>query len=247
MMTTGILPPKARARVLVVEDEGDIQDLMVLHLKREGFDVVAVSDGTEALEKVHRAAGFDLLVLDWMLPGFNGLEIARDVRAQGNNRRMPILMVTARTEAADIVLGLEAGCDDYVPKPFEIPVFLARVRALLRRASQLAQQAEGTVEEVIRIGPLTVDGRSYQAHAGGLLLDLTPSEFKLLQALAQNRGRVLTRERLIECVQGAGVSVVDRAIDTHVFGLRKKMGEFADLIETVRGVGYRVRTDYGTA
>lgn len=245
MMTTGTLTPKTRARVLIVEDEADIQDLMVLHLKREGYEVTSVADGGEAIEKLK--VGYDLLVLDWMLPGFNGLEIARDVRAHGVNRRMPILMVTARTEAADIVLGLEAGCDDYVTKPFEIPVFLARVRALLRRASQLADQEEGVVEEVIKLGPLTVDGRTYQAHAGGERLELTPSEFKLLQALAQNRGRVLTRERLIECVQGAGVTVVDRAIDTHVFGLRKKMGNFADLIETVRGVGYRVRTDYGTA
>ncbi len=246
MTASGTLTSKQRPKVLVVEDESDIQDLMVLHLKREGYDVVAVADGTDAMERL-KVGGYDLLVLDWMLPGFNGLEIAREVRSQALTRRMPMLMVTARTEAADIVLGLEAGCDDYVTKPFEIPVFLARVRALLRRASQLSQQVEDQPEEVIRIGPLLVDGRSYQAKAADQVLDLTPSEFKLLQALAQNRGRVLTRERLIDCVQGAGVNVVDRAIDTHVFGLRKKLGAIADIIETVRGVGYRVRADYGTA
>jgi two-component system phosphate regulon response regulator PhoB len=246
MMSTGTVASKQRPRVLVVEDEGDIQDLMVLHLKREGYEVSAVADGVEAIERL-KGGGFDLLVLDWMLPGSNGLEIAREVRAQVLTRRMPILMVTARTEAADIVLGLEAGCDDYVTKPFEIPVFLARARALLRRAAMLSKQDESAPEEVIRIGPLVVDGRSYQAKIGDQLLELTPSEFKLLQALVQNRGRVLTRERLIDCVQGAGVTVVDRAIDTHVFGLRKKLGEFADIIETVRGVGYRVRAEYGTA
>ncbi len=230
---------KSRPRVLVVEDEQDIQDLMALHLKREGYEVTVVCDGAEALERL-TGGSFDLLVLDWMLPGSNGLEIARTVRAGGALQCLPILMVTARTEAADIVLGLEAGSDDYVTKPFEIPIFLARVRALLRRSSMASSSDVSESEGILTLGPLKIDTRSYQVMADGREIALTPSEFKLLQALAQNKGRVLTRERLIDCVQGAGVSVVDRAIDTHVFGLRKKLGAHAELIETVRGVGYRV-------
>jgi two-component system phosphate regulon response regulator PhoB len=227
----------ARSKVLIVEDEQDIQELMALHLRREGYDVLLASDGEEAL-RLLRAGGVDLLVLDWMLPGFNGLEIARELRGP-SHPELPILMVTARTEAADIVLGLEAGADDYITKPFEIPVFLARVRALLRRA-RFSGKAVQEDAEVLDLGPIRIDSRAFQVFLDGEEISLTPSEFKLIQALAQNRGRVLTRDRLIECVQGTGVSVVDRAIDTHVFGLRKKLGPHADWIETVRGVGYRV-------
>jgi two-component system phosphate regulon response regulator PhoB len=148
-------------------------------------------------------------------------------------------MVTARAHASDIVLGLEMGADDYLTKPFELPVFLARVRALLRRA----KASSGVPSRRLTIGELSVDLDTYKVSCGKKELQLTPSEFKLLVALMRSQGRVLTREMLIDMVQGEGVTVVDRAIDTHVFGLRKKLGRCAELIETIRGVGYRIRTE----
>ena len=225
---------QAKKKILIVEDETDIRELMSLHLGREGYQVDAVADGEAGMKKITET--FDLLVLDWMLPGVSGIDLAKAVRKSSN---VPILMVTARVEPADVVLGLEAGADDYVTKPFEIPVLLARVRALLRRAglSQAAPANPNTYE----LAGLRLDENSYEARCDGQPLQLTHSEFKLLLALIKNQGRVLTRAALIDLVQGSDVSVVDRTIDTHVFGLRKKMGNYGDLIETVRGVGYRVK------
>lgn len=223
-----------RAKILVVEDESDVRELICLHLKREGFAVDEAADGEQGI-RMADSNTYDLLILDWMLPGMSGLELAKGIRQKSP---VPILMVTARAEGADIVLGLESGADDYVIKPFEIPVFLARVRALLRRKSrsQAAQESE-----TLAAGDLKVDLAAHEAWCSGQQLSLTPSEFNLLVALIQNRGRVLTRDKLIDLVRGTDVSIVARAIDTHVFGLRKKLGPCADLIETIRGVGYRVK------
>lgn len=219
-------------RVLVVEDERDVKELMLLHLKREGHEATGVENGEEALGLLSEGK-YDLAVLDWMLPGLSGLEICKKIAG-----RIPILMVTARADAADIVLGLEMGADDYITKPFELPVFLARVRALLRRATAASvSKTEGRHE----VGGLTVDVGSHQVFCQGTEVKLTPSEFKLILALVENQGRVLSRDKLIELVQGEGVVVVDRAIDTHVFGLRKKLGPCADVVETIRGVGYRIK------
>jgi len=223
-------------KILVVEDEGDIRDLMTLHLARDGHKPDAAADGEEALKKL-QDNNYDLVVLDWMLPGMSGIDIAKTLRKMSS--RVPILMVTARVEPADIVLGLEAGADDYITKPFEVPVFLARIRALLRRAS-MAGEAPAT-PGLIGMGELQVNENSYEVKCAGTPVSLTPSEFKLLVALVKNQGRVLTRASLIDLVQGSDVSVVDRTIDTHVFGLRKKLGVCGDMIETVRGVGYRVK------
>lgn len=232
-----------KSHVLVIEDEADVRDLIVLHLKREGFEVVAVDDGEKAVKHLSdpaTLAGTDLAVVDWMLPGMSGLDVTKWIRE--TNSQLPILMVTARADSTDIVRGLEGGADDYVTKPFEIPVFLARVRSLLRRSKQgLQTEVSGEVKK-LRIGELELDVQSYDVNVGPEKLNLTPSEFKLLKALMQNQGRVLSRDRLIELVQGEGVSVVDRAIDTHVFGLRKKLGTAADFVETIRGVGYRMKT-----
>lgn len=229
------------SKVLIVEDEKDISELMSLHLKREGHDVVVVDNGEEALRNLDAAPGYKLLVLDWMLPGLSGLELCKKIRGrtpdESPKAELPILMVTARAHTSDIVLGLEMGADDYLTKPFEIPIFLARVRALLRRSSP-----EGTaVSKTLTVGELCVDLEAYHVTCGKKEVQLTPSEFKLLVALLKSQGRVLTREMLIDMVQGEGVTVVDRAIDTHVFGLRKKLGKCSDLVETIRGVGYRIR------
>lgn len=228
-----------KANILVVEDEKDISELVALHLRREGHDVVIVENGEDALSRLNDE-NFDLVVLDWMLPGLSGLELCKKIRTQSLTSGLPIVMLTARAHATDIVLGLEMGADDYVTKPFEIPVLLARVRALLRR-SQPGAVSEGG--EKYEIGELKVDSASYQVGCGKKDIQLTPSEFRLLLALVKNRGRVLTRERLIDLVQGEGVTVVDRTIDTHIFGLRKKLGKCADVVETIRGVGYRVKSE----
>lgn len=226
------------SKVLVVEDEKEIADLMALHLKRDGHEPVVIDNGEEALKLLEREP-FKLLVLDWMLPGVSGLDLCKKIRSEAGTgmSTVPVLMVTARAHPSDIVVGLEVGADDYLTKPFDLPVFLARVRALLRRAN-------GVDESQLRVfeaGELSVDLDAYEVKCGKKDLQLTPSEFKLLVALVKNRGRVLTRERLIDLVQGEGVTVVDRAIDTHIFGLRKKLGKCSEVVETIRGVGYRVR------
>ena len=219
------------AKVLVVEDEADIRDLIVLHLIREGYSVESCGNGREALEKACQNK-FDLLVLDWMLPEKSGLEILRDLRKSLGHEKLAILMVTAKGTNSDLVMGLENGADDYLIKPFELSVLMARARALLRRLERK--------DKPLSLGSLIIDEKAHEARIGNEAISLTPYEFKLLVTLAQNQGRVLTRDQLIREVQGGGVSVVERAVDTHVFGLRKKLGEAAELIETVRGVGYRI-------
>jgi two-component system phosphate regulon response regulator PhoB len=230
-------------RILVVEDESEIRELIVLHLKRNGHVVESVASVEEAQAHLSHHE-YSLVVLDWMLPGASGVDLARKIRAKSDRDDLAILMVTAKAEAADIVTGLDAGADDYLTKPFEPQVLIARVKALLRRhrrpAAQRAAPA-GAVVESFQIGDLSIDSGTYEVKCAGEAISLTPSEFKLLQTLAQNRGRVLTRESLIQHVQGEGVSVVGRTVDTHVFGLRKKLGDCADVIETVRGIGYRVK------
>jgi DNA-binding response OmpR family regulator len=229
-----------KARILVVEDEKDIGELICLHLRREGHELELVENGEDALNLLNENL-FDLVVLDWMLPGLSGLELCKKIRMNRDSKSsaVPIFMVTARAHSSDLVVGLEMGADDYITKPFEIPVFLARVRALLRRAATGGDEPQDKYE----IGDLKVDQQTYQVVCAKKDVQLTPSEFKLLLALVRNRGRVLTRERLIDLVQGEGVTVVDRTIDTHIFGLRKKLGKCSDIVETIRGVGYRVKSE----
>ncbi len=218
-------------RILVIEDETDIRDLIALHLGREGHEVSSCSDGREGLQALKNES-FDLVIVDWMLPEKSGLEVIREIRKNLSHEKLGILMVTAKGANSDLILGLESGADDYLIKPFELSVLMARARAILRRTEKK--------NSLLELGPLKIDENSHEAHLHEKQISLTPYEFKLLATLVQNKGRVLTRDRLIEEVQGSGVAVVERAIDTHVFGLRKKLGECADLIETVRGVGYRV-------
>lgn len=233
-----------KQRILVVEDEHEIRDLIVLHLKREGLQVDAVASAEEAMDLI-ASNRYSLLALDWMLPGASGVEVTRKLRKNADGTDVAILMVTARAEAQDIVEGLEAGADDYLSKPFEPAVLLARVRALLRRNKRgTSVENEGGLQ-VVRLGALALYPETFEAKCGDAPIQLTPSEFKLLIALSGSRGRVLTRDSLISQVQGEGVSVVGRTVDTHVFGLRKKLGSCADIIETVRGVGYRVKPPEG--
>ena len=226
-------------RVLVVEDEQEIRELMALHLLRQGYRVTECGSAEEAALELDRGT-FQVFVLDWMLPGMSGVDFVSKIKAK--SPKSSVLMVTARAEPQDIVSGLEMGADDYVTKPFNPSVFLARVKALLRRSEGMAQ-AEVSPESEVKVAGLKMNFKTYEVSFEGEPLHLTPSEFKLLGALVQNRGCVLTREQLIENIQGEGINVVGRTIDTHVFGLRKKLAGFGDQIETIRGVGYRVKMD----
>jgi len=229
-----------RERILIVEDEAEIRDLITLQLQREGYFVDALASGEEAVRQLSHQK-YQLVMLDWMLPGLNGIEITRFIRTKSEQKNIPILMVTARVESSDIVLGLSAGADDYLPKPFDVKVLIARTRALLRRTQLQEQYATNGPSKFLEVGGLKVDIDGHEVSCNGLQVHLTTSEFKLLQVMMSQSGKVFTRESLIKEVQGSGVSVVDRAIDTHIFGLRKKLGECADVIETIRGVGYRVK------
>lgn len=225
------------ANIIVIEDEIEIRELIALHLLRQGYQV------TEC-ENIHQARlsilerKYDLVLVDWMLPGGSGVEFIKEIRKSGNETR--VLMVTARVEAVDIVAGLEAGADDYLTKPFDPVVLLARVKALIRRSQQ---DKKSSNHDQIIINGLNINFQTYEVNLKGEKLHLTPSEFKLLSVMVQNTGRVLTRDHLIENIQGEGVNVIGRTIDTHVFGLRKKLGDWGDQIETIRGVGYRVKMD----
>lgn len=244
-----------KQRILVIEDETEIRELIVLHLERAGYEVQSAATAEEG-ESLLSHQSFSLIVLDWMLPGKSGPQVAGAVRKNPKTSDVSILMVTAKAATDDVVAGLEAGADDYLTKPFEPSVLLARVKALLRRqvrggvATLLGEKPQEKPHEKtaalikeaeVRLGGLVLNPETYDVRCGNDPISLTPSEFKLLLALAHNRGRVLTRNSLIDHVQGEGVAVVGRTVDTHVFGLRKKLGACADVIETVRGIGYRVK------
>jgi two-component system phosphate regulon response regulator PhoB len=232
-------------RILLIEDEEDIRDLVEISLKKEGYKVVSAVLGKEGLELLENQ-NFDLVLLDWMLPDQSGIEVLRKIKSLQEKKYIPVIMVTAKTETEDVVMGLEAGADDYISKPFELEVLRVRVKAVLRRYSDITENKSDEInssldpKEIINLGELEINLPFYEVKCCGNLLDLTRSEFKMLVALAQNRGRVLTRTQLIDEVQGKGISVVDRAVDTHIFGLRKKLGKCSQLVETIRGVGYRV-------
>ncbi len=234
------------SKVLIVEDELDIGRLLQMQVENMGYTVDHVSSGEEALALLNRNT-YDIMLLDWMLPGLSGIEIAQLVRKMDSLRNLAILMLTAKSDPDNIVEGLEAGADDYITKPFSTDILKARMTSLLRRVkradSPQSFESVESVQDEIEVGPIRVSLKTYKAYLEDEVMSLTPSEFKLLATMLEHRGRVLTRARLIEEVQGEGISVIGRTIDTHVFGLRKKLGKYSDLIETVRGIGYRVRDD----
>lgn len=236
------LQPKGK--ILVVEDEKDIRELLQFNLKGRGFEVATASTGEDGLLML-KDAPYDIIILDWMLPGVTGVQVAKVARGMENGKEAGILMLTAKAEPENIVEGLDAGADDYMVKPFDNAVLWARVNALMRRRQKLQPQAGAAAsavssQEDFQLGGIRLSLKTYEVYVDDQLVELTPSEFKLLATMVQNSGRVLTRERLINEVQGEGVSVIGRTVDTHVFGLRKKLGSSGDLIETIRGVGYRI-------
>ncbi len=221
--------------VLVVEDERDINDLVSLHFERAGYRVDQAFDGVEGLTLALNKT-YSVIVLDWMLPGKSGLDLLKELRIHKNSNSVAVIMATAKGQADDIILALESGADDYIAKPYDIDVLKARVKALLRRGPMVSESQKS----VIKVQGLELNSKEHKVHCDGKEVDLTISEFKLLAALMMNLGEVLSRKELIAEIQGEGVSVVDRSIDTHMVGLRKKIGPCADLIQTVRGVGYKI-------
>lgn len=221
--------------VLVVEDEEDILALLHFNLIKAGYHAQCAADGEAALQAV-AAQRPDLILLDLMLPGIDGLEICRRLRAAEESREIPIIMLTACGEEADVVTGLELGADDYVTKPFSIKVLLARIQTLLRRRSAPQPPNEG--EELVR-GALRIHPGRNLVRVDGATVELTFTEFRVLEALASRPGWVFTRYQIVNAVRGEDYAVTDRAVDVQIAGLRKKLGPCGHYIETVRGVGYR--------
>jgi DNA-binding response OmpR family regulator len=222
--------------VLVVDDERNIRDLLRMYLEQDGFAVVEAADGDAALRRLAAQPRPALMVLDLMLPGVDGWEVCRRVRA-GPHADLPILMLTARDDDVDKIVGLELGADDYVTKPFNPREIVARVKAILRRSARAAPAAKG---DVLRVGDLEIDPQRREVRVGGQAVDLRRKEFDLLEALARNVEIVMSREQLLETVWGYDFYGQTRTVDVHIAAVRRKLGERADLIETVTGVGYRL-------
>lgn len=220
--------------ILVVEDEESIRTLITLNLQAAGYTVEEAKDGTQALEKI-KSVKPDLVLLDWMLPGLDGLDVLRSLKADPAFATLPVIMLTAKSEEYDIVLGLEMGATDYITKPFSNKVLIARIRAILRRGDAAPP------EENIRYAGLVLTPGQRRAELDGAELSLTASEFDVLALLAARPGHVYTRSQIVARTKGEDYPVTDRAVDVQIVALRRKLGVFGERLETVRGVGYRMR------
>ncbi|MGD9948870.1 MAG: response regulator transcription factor [Desulfobulbus sp.] len=225
--------------ILVVEDDTDIQQLVSYNLIKAGLNVTCADTGEEALQLLSREA-FDAMVLDLMLPGKDGNEVCRVVRSQENIKGLPIVMLTAKSEEDDIVCGLECGADDYVTKPFSPRVLIARLEAALRRKPESGPASDEEVGFISRHGMEIHSGR-HEVRVNGDEIQLTASEFTILELMAARPGWVFSRQQIIDQVRGYDYSITPRAVDVQIFGLRKKLGSAGTCIETVRGIGYRIR------
>ena len=225
----------ARERILVIEDEPDIAEVLQYNLEKEGFQVETARRGDAGLEAVRRDAP-DLIVLDLMLPGIDGLELTRTLKREAQTSRVPIVMLTARGEELDRIVGLELGADDYISKPFSPREVVLRVKAVLRR-----RQTEEVPSELLEIGGIQLDISGHQLRVRGKEIPLTATEFRLLRLLMERSGRVQTRGQLLSDVWGYAEDIDSRTVDTHIRRLRRKLATEADRIETVIGVGYRLR------
>lgn len=225
-------------KILVVDDEEDILELVRFNLKREGFNVRCSETGEDALRQAE-TAGVDLILLDLMLPGIDGLEVARRLKSDPRTRAIPVVMLTAKGEEADVVAGLELGADDYIVKPFSPRVLIARVKAVLRRHSG----EEADTSEVLRFDEMVIHPGRREVMIDGEPVTLTYTEFQVLYYLAKRPGWVATRSQIVDAVRGVGYAVTDRSVDVQIVGLRKKLGPYGKWVQTVRGVGYKFRED----
>ena len=223
--------------ILVVEDDPDIVDLVRYNLEREGYRTLVARDGEKGVQEALRSKP-DLVVLDLMLPGIDGLEVLGRIRAREEVQSIPVLVLTAKGEEADVVVGLEIGADDYLTKPFSPRELVARIRAVLRRARRTVGD---TARSRVEIDGLILDATRHEATFEDELVPLTRAEFRLLWALAQRPGRVYSRSELVDRITAGESLIIDRNVDVHISAIRKKLGEASDVIQTVRGVGYRCK------
>lgn len=230
-------PTAAGERILVVDDEPDIVALVAYHLAKAGFRVSTATSGSDALDQVKREIP-SLLVLDLMLPGISGFEVLERLRRNEATRHVAVLMLTARREEPDRIRGLSLGADDYLTKPFSPAELVLRVKAILRRTT-----SPGLQKDVLSIGDVSIDRSAHAVEVDGVPVDLTPTEYKLLILLAERRGRVQARSSLLQSVWDAAPDIQTRTVDMHVQRLRTKLGPSGDMIETVRGFGYRLKQD----
>jgi DNA-binding response OmpR family regulator len=230
----------AKEKIAIVEDEADIREVMAHNLKREGYRVLECGDGGQALDLIRRESPA-IVLLDLMLPGKDGMEVCRLLKQDPLTRAIPVVMVTAKGEEADVVAGLSVGADDYIKKPFSMKELLARVRTVLRRGPS-SEEASAT-GRIVR-GDLAIEPDKFGVTVGVRAVTLTPTEFRLLLLLASNPGRVFTRDQLLNRVIGESAVVTDRNIDVHIRSLRKKLGGKKEYIDTLRGVGYRFREEF---
>ena len=230
-----------KVKVLIVEDEQDICELMSFHLSKQDIAVDIARDGRVAYDKLLKSK-YDLVIMDWMIPDVSGLNLISWMRKKEHIQyKTPVLMVTAKSDPDSIVLGLETGADDYMVKPFDFNVLRARVRNLLERTEFIKKsQKKESSAFPLSMGDLILNKDSHEVTVAGRSVDLTYSEFRMLEILISNQGRVLSRKQITSFIQGADVVVAGRTIDTHISSLRKKLGPYGDRIETIRGVGYRI-------
>ncbi len=226
----------AKKKILLIEDDEDIQELVSFHLGKEGYTVHSVTSGEAALESAKKSTP-DLILLDLMLPGIDGLQVCRNLRSEAKTRHIPIVMVTAKGEETDIVTGLEVGADDYLTKPFSPKVLVARIRNIMRRKARDAADDASP----ITVHDLVIHPGRHEVMVKGKRVELTYTEFRVLQFLARRPGWVYTRQQIVDAVRGEDYAVTDRSVDVQIVGLRRKLGPAGDYIETVRGVGYRFK------
>jgi len=221
--------------VLIIDDEVDLRNLLEYNLRKEGYKVMTAQDGRTGIDQTLRERP-DLIVLDIMMPIIDGLEVCKTLRNNSKTANIPILMLTAKAEETDKVIGLEIGADDYMVKPFGIRELLARIKALLRRKGR-----EEIISEIIRIGDLTIDSGKRKVSLNSRIVDLTTTEFNILVTLSTRNGRVMERDKLLDEAFGQDSVVLDRTVDVHIASLRRKLGNASHIIETVRGIGYRIK------
>ena len=230
-------------RILIIEDDPEIQEMLQYAFSREGWKLIQAATGEEGLQSL-KNSGADCIILDIMLPGMDGLKVIKKIREIEEYRFVPVIMCTARGEEADIISGLELGADDYVVKPYSPRVLAARIRTALRRKENHASvQEDGSPKTIFKHGKLSIDIERHTVYSGQTALDLFATEFAILAHFMSHPDIVFSRQKLISAIHGDDYPVTDRSIDVQIAGLRKKLGEAGDMIETVRGVGYRFRTE----
>lgn len=231
-----------KQNILVVEDDEDIQQLVSYNLVKGGFYVSCADSGEEALD-ILKKEKIDLVLLDLMLPGISGLEVCKLIKDHERTKSLPVIILTAKGEEEDIITGLEAGADDYITKPFSAKVLLARIRANFRRINEMAavKETEQSLPDVISLHGIEINSGHHSVMVNGKQTELTATEFAILHMLATRPGWVFTRQQIIDSVRGYDYLITPRSIDVQIFGLRKKLGETGNVIETVRGIGYRFK------